>query len=149
MHTDADLLSPLETGGMLLGYIGEPPRIEAVTRDVIGAGPRAVHRRGSFVPDGRWQQERLDAAYREDPTNTFLGDWHSHPGGGPTPSDRDLRTARRVARSRQARSKHPLTLILWRHRSTDEWALIGFAYDRGRLVEIEVAEYESRPGAPD
>lgn len=42
---------------------------------------------------------------------TYLGDWHSHPDTAPSPSRKDKRTARKVARAGDARAPHPLTII--------------------------------------
>lgn len=104
--------SPLETGGMLLGYCGQE-RTDVVITEATGPGPNARHRRYTFTPDGRWQQRRLAEAYEASGrVTTFLGDWHSHPGGQPLPSARDLKTARKVSRHKNARTPYPTTLIV-------------------------------------
>lgn len=103
---------PLETGGMLIGYWG-PGTSEAVVLDVIGPGPAAMHTRAGFLPDGEWQQQQLEEVYhRSGRIHTFLGDWHSHPHGDASPSARDRQTARAVASEGEARTPHPITLIL-------------------------------------
>jgi integrative and conjugative element protein (TIGR02256 family) len=104
--------APLETGGMLVGYRGDD-RPDLVVTAATGPGPRARHRRYTFAPDGRWQQRLLAAMYEESGrVTTYLGDWHSHPGGQPLPSARDQKTARKVSRRPGARAPHPITLIL-------------------------------------
>lgn len=106
--------APLETGGMLLGYSspGTEPE-ELMVQAVTGPGPDAVHLTNRFEPDATWQQQRLAEAYeRSGRTTTYLGDWHTHPGGAPTASRADRRTARRIARTQAARMPRPLMLIL-------------------------------------
>lgn len=135
MVTEAEGAAPHETGGMLLGYIvdeaGEP---QAVIEMVIGPGPRAKHERTRFIPDGRWQQAELEEIYSSPGPTTYVGDWHTHPGGGPSPSHRDARTASSIARRRRARCPHPLMAIL-----TDDkgaWSLTVHCYGRGALYKV-------------
>lgn len=99
-----------ETGGMLLGHWAET---EAVITTCIGPGPRAERGRTWFHPDHDWQLDQLASAYvASNRTTTYIGDWHTHPGGAPRPSRRDRRTLRAVRRSVGARANWPLMLIL-------------------------------------
>jgi integrative and conjugative element protein (TIGR02256 family) len=99
---------------MLLGYQTIASDIEEfVVVEVLGPGPGARHRRRRFEPDGPWQQERLEERYRSSGrVTTYLGDWHTHPRGRAAPSWRDVRCARRIARCRTSRARHPLMLIV-------------------------------------
>lgn len=114
MELLAESHEPRETGGALLGYCDrDDPHLLQIVRQV-GPGPRAVHACDRFEPDGEWQYAQIAEAYGQSGrVVTYLGDWHSHPGGSARPSRIDHRTARRVARTRQARTRHPLMLILW------------------------------------
>lgn len=99
-----------ETGGILLGYWRAE---DVVLTATIGAGPNA--RRGStwLKPDQDWQLRELAEAYAASGrTITYVGDWHTHPGGAPTPSRRDRRTLRAVRRSTMARTRRPLMMIV-------------------------------------
>jgi integrative and conjugative element protein (TIGR02256 family) len=141
MLEEADDKSPNETGGMMLGYVSPGGSALAVT-DIIGPGPNALHRRSRFEPDGAWQQARLVERYAASGRiTTYLGDWHSHPGGGPRPSREDVRTARRVARETDSRSRHPLCGILGVSAETN-WVLAVYRYSARRLrpVELELGE---------
>lgn len=108
---EAERALPNETGGILMGYAdsaGTP-----VVTHVIGPGPTARHSRTAFMPDSRWQQRHVDAIYeRSGRRHTYLGDWHTHPGGAAFPSLRDLRTLRRIAKFAPARVCSPVMLIL-------------------------------------
>lgn len=108
---EADAKAPLETGGILLGYIA-PSNNDVVITAVIGPGPDATHARHSFNPDAPYQERELALAYEHSGRrHTYLGDWHSHPSGSDDLSPRDHRTLRRIARSKSARADQPVMLI--------------------------------------
>jgi integrative and conjugative element protein (TIGR02256 family) len=136
MVAEARRHAPLETGGMLLGYEGVDP-VEAVVTTLIGPGPTAEHAFDSFVPDAHWQQAELEIVYAESGrVTTYLGDWHSHPDGGPSPGRKDRRTARRVARSGDARAPHPLTIITASNEEDWLFAAYRFVGRSFRLLRI-------------
>lgn len=112
MVEEARRREPRESGGVILGYEAKNSS-DLVAVTVIGPGPAAKHRRTRFEPDGEWQEAQIASAYEESGRlTTYLGDWHTHPGGAPSPSRRDQRTARRIARHHDARAPHPLMLIV-------------------------------------
>lgn len=102
---------PHETGGLLLGYVA--PNGEPVVLDIIRPGPAAHHERDSFTPDHTWQVNQLKSQYvGSDGVLSYLGDWHSHPAGGPAPSRRDLATLSSIATDPAARAPRPLMGIV-------------------------------------
>lgn len=117
--TEVSRLHPLETGGVLLGICNaEHIWIE----EMIGPGPAAVHRHAAFVPDVAYQETAIAEAYRQSRRRlVYLGDWHSHPGGGSTPSGRDKATLRRIAAYDAARQKHPIMLIVGQESNLAVW----------------------------
>lgn len=129
MEADAERRAPEETGGVLLGYTDRTDAMQIQVTDQIGPGPNAIHRRNFFYPDGKWQAQEIATAYASSGcVSTYLGDWHSHPGGSRRPSGLDRSTARRIALCGQARAPHPVMLIL--HGEAGDWQLA--AYRRGR-----------------
>lgn len=105
----ADASFPLETGGLLVGYMTEQG---PVVTAVIGAGPGATATSTSFLPDAQAQQRELNDIYsRTQGKDTYLGDWHSHPAGLPAMSRRDHRTLTSIARHPRARLSRPTMLI--------------------------------------
>jgi integrative and conjugative element protein (TIGR02256 family) len=127
--------APLETGGMLLGYVSEDCLALMVT-DTIGAGPAAIHKRHGFEPDAAWQQHRLSEVYhRSGRITTYLGDWHSHPEGSSVPSREDTRTARRIARHEGSRTTNPLTMIVGANSERKEMATC-YRYQRRKLRPV-------------
>jgi integrative and conjugative element protein (TIGR02256 family) len=141
LAAEATALAPLETGGMLLGYVADNEQsVEAVVEEIVGPGPDALHGRYRFLPDGRWQRSQmLKAFYASGGVITYLGDWHSHPNGGSTPSGRDLKTVRAVARRRRARTPNPLSAILYG--AERNWRLAPYVYDGEVLSGISLREY--------
>lgn len=57
----ANIFFPLETGGVLLGWRDGEDRVVV---DIVGAGPKALHGRHTFIPDHSWQVEQIDEAFR-------------------------------------------------------------------------------------
>jgi integrative and conjugative element protein (TIGR02256 family) len=139
----------VETGGLLLGYRAEG---ELVVVDATGPGPNACHRRFSFNPDGCWQREQLAKIYREtDGVLTYLGDWHTHPGGLPLPSAQDKATAAAVAAAPRARTANPLTLIAGI--SASDVLFCAYLFDGIDLAAVPVSSFTStldyEPRLPD
>lgn len=101
---------PFETGGVLLGYWADR---EIVIRAATQAGPVAVHERKRYVPDSAHDRNRIDSIYRSSGRYwTYLGDWHSHPSGGGSPSVLDRRTLRTIADEPAARASTPVMVIV-------------------------------------
>jgi integrative and conjugative element protein (TIGR02256 family) len=93
VHADvvAQLLSlppaPWEVGGWLLGYWTGDETALVVTH-ATPPGPRGTP--FGVRISGRGHRARFDAAWEASGGHvTFLGDWHTHPGGAPLPSERD------------------------------------------------------------
>jgi integrative and conjugative element protein (TIGR02256 family) len=136
MKREADVRAPRETGGILLGYVapGTEPE-DVVVEAVLGPGPNAAHYAHRFEPDSAWQQQQLAQAYAESGRlTTYLGDWHTHPGGVAVPSRRDRRTARAIARSKSARMSRPIMLILASEH--ERWRAAAYRFESGKLHSI-------------
>jgi integrative and conjugative element protein (TIGR02256 family) len=102
---------PFETGGVLLGYWGNER--EAVVTMVVGPGPHAVHKKRSFVPDNEFHLGEIAKQYDlSDRTETYLGDWHTHPKARAYLSWQDEATLKRIAAFRPARLQKPCMMIL-------------------------------------
>lgn len=145
MGNEAGDKHPLETGGVLSGYWADADQV--VICSASGPGPLASHQRHRFCPDHDFQTEWIADRYHSGAgVETYLGDWHTHPGARTaTPSWTDRTTLRRIARSAEARAPEPLAVILagdgegW---STFSWVgqlvpFLGF-YDRLRMNACEV-----------
>lgn len=81
-----------ETGGILIGRGPDDDGV-IIVDEAGGPGPDAIRRADFFLRDRGHAQALADAAWA-DRKAVWVGDWHTHPTGGPTPSSRDLRTYR-------------------------------------------------------
>lgn len=107
--SEAWALSPMETGGLLLGRADDD--LMVVTH-VVGPGPQALHQRHRFEPDTDWQANGVARIWAAHPGTEYLGDWHTHPGGKPRPSTLDRETLEEIAAYPAARQSRPAMLIL-------------------------------------
>lgn len=109
---EADSKHPMETGGILMGYFGNPDNVSVITH-ATGPSPNAVHLRSHYKPDQDFDEFQIASMYFKSNRRTvYLGDWHSHPAPFDGLSNRDKRTLRKIALYKSARIKTPLMLIL-------------------------------------
>jgi integrative and conjugative element protein (TIGR02256 family) len=102
---------PCETGGILMGYWSNED--EVVVTAIVGPGPKAVHKLTSFVPDNEYHKQEISWRYEQSGyTETYLGDWHTHPFTASYLSDRDKKTLKKIADFEHARLEKPLMMIL-------------------------------------
>ncbi|MBE7955738.1 Mov34/MPN/PAD-1 family protein [Microbacterium sp. R1] len=81
-------LDGAETGGILLGPTPSDDS-EVVVQHAGGPGPDAFRAPTRFDRDLRYAQRLADYAWHVDGSQ-WVGEWHTHPTGPMTPSDRDL-----------------------------------------------------------
>jgi integrative and conjugative element protein (TIGR02256 family) len=101
---------PWEVGGWLLGYWSEDSTAVVLTH----ATPPAV--RGTplgITISGRGHRRRFDDAWAASEGRvTFLGDWHSHPGGAAAPSRTDERAMSQLAEIGDYGTPEPIIAIV-------------------------------------
>jgi len=121
---------PLETGGLLMGYIAANG--DYVISHVIGPGPDAIHLERSFIPDDKYQQTKLEDLFLSSNGKiTYLGDWHTHPNGLPFLSRTDKETLRRIALTPTSGIAHPLMCVLSISKADWELGLFKFNSSTG------------------
>lgn len=95
-----------EAGGILIGNF-RGPHVEIL--DWTVPGPEDQRTFSSFVKQDASHQEAATAAWvSSSSTNTYVGEWHSHPYGGPLPSTVDKVTWKSVS----TRLKTPCVFII-------------------------------------
>jgi integrative and conjugative element protein (TIGR02256 family) len=141
---EADLAYPLETGGVLVGYVADNGA--PVVHAVIGPGLNALHFAARFEPDHAWQCERLDDLFKSSSGQwVYLGDWHTHPDGRPKMSWLDRRTLRRIAKHSEAGIARPLMLIVAGSPGAWTWAVycnasVSWGVPRSRPEALQMRE---------
>lgn len=95
-----------ETGGILLGSIRGPHlHCLGYTR----SGPTDLGSRFRFTRRDCLHQRAAEDAWKlSHRTVTFIGEWHTHPFGAPTPSFVDKLSWSKLAR----RAKHPMLFVI-------------------------------------
>lgn len=118
---------PMETGGMLLGYISNNG--DAVVTSIIGPGPNAKHSRFRFIPDNKYQQAILEIYFRTtEGRETYLGDWHTHPNGDNALSTTDMRTLARIAKEPKSGIPNPFMVVLSSDSAAENWELFAVQF---------------------
>lgn len=137
---------PLETGGTFMGWWADVGTVVITT--TIGPGPNPSRGKHFFQPEQEWQLEQIAKHYEASGRReTYLGDWHSHPGtttGHLSQADRSV--LRSIINSSAARAKSPIMMIV--HGKLGEWrATMWFARLRPRVIlwpELVVSETKLR-----
>lgn len=120
IQLEAECKAPLETGGLLIGYLSDDDEHVVVT-DMIGPGPNAKHRKWTYRPDYRFHREEISRIYATSGgMHTYLGDWHSHPTSSSYLSLLDKRALRNIARFQDNYINRPIMLVLG-HAINDDW----------------------------
>ncbi len=100
---------PWEVGGWLLGYWTEDRAAIVVTH---GTPPVVRGTALGITISGKGHRRRFDEAWAGSHGHvTFLGDWHTHPRGRPTPSATDHRAMRQLAEDRDYGTPEPLIAV--------------------------------------
>lgn len=97
-----------ETGGILLGHIGDAT---AQVRHAGDPGPAAVHQPAFFLRDLHHAQQLAAQAFAQDGSE-WIGEWHTHPTAEPVPSARDLHTYLGLLADPQLRFDSFISIIL-------------------------------------
>jgi integrative and conjugative element protein (TIGR02256 family) len=77
-----------ETGGALFGFDASVHGPPLVTH-ALGPGSRAIHEPKRFLRDLEYTRAGAEAIHEESAAQ-WIGEWHTHPGGQPEPSEADL-----------------------------------------------------------
>jgi integrative and conjugative element protein (TIGR02256 family) len=119
MRREASRFRLRETGGILLGYRSGS---DIVVTGATGPGPNARHQRNSFEPDGSYCQSQLTAAYQSTGgVISYLGEWHTHPCAGTSPSRQDLRSMLTIANDPEYHQPEPALCIYRRDDKFLKW----------------------------
>jgi integrative and conjugative element protein (TIGR02256 family) len=131
-----------ETGGAIFGWESEDGLVIACAS---GPGPHAKHRPRRFESHRATTAAAMRAVeHSSERRYGYLGSWHTHPRGVPTPSGLDTATAGELAEQADLRLPRPLLLILsttWRARTVRPGEVRAWRWDppSRRLWSAELA----------
>jgi len=133
---------PLETGGVLMGYIAS--NNDVVVTELIACGSNATHRRYSFEPEQEFQLEEIAGIHAStDGKTTYLGDWHSHPKSSPGLSFIDKRTLTNIALTKESQCPFPVMMIAGSKPKKWDFNTVRFVSGRKVLWPMTKCELES------
>jgi proteasome lid subunit RPN8/RPN11 len=122
-----------ETGGILIGRYG-PERWNA---DILEATPKPKGSRSGWF----WFQRSHNGlaallAERWSDGKHYIGEWHFHPGGAPTPSGPDIRAMEKVAGDDAYRCPSPILAIIggW---PPKDWTMSVTLFRNGRRIDLK------------
>lgn len=122
-----------ETGGILIGRYGP----DGWVADVIEATPKPRGSRAGWFWFQRSSaglstllEERWQKGFH------YLGEWHFHPLGSPTPSGSDTRAMFKIAEDAAYRCPSPILIILG-GRPKSEWLLSATLFRDGQMRSLD------------
>ncbi|WP_333836450.1 Mov34/MPN/PAD-1 family protein [Novosphingobium sp.] len=121
-----------ETGGILVGRYAP----EGWSADVIEATPKPRGSRSGWY----WFQRSNDGlvallAERWRNGQHYLGEWHFHPGGTPTPSGSDVRAMQKIARDGVYQCPSPILVIIGGY-PPKSWAISATLFRHGHKIDL-------------
>lgn len=119
----------VEVGGILVGEY-TPSHDCAVVYTATGPSSDAEASRYTFVRRTAGLQSLLDRRWRRE-RRYYLGEWHFHPGAGPTPSGTDRFQLQAIAADAGYRCPEPILLILGGSPPV-EWSVSAHVFPHGR-----------------
>jgi len=130
-----------ETGGALFGFdasIHGPPLIS----HALGPGPQAIREPKRFLRDLEYTRRAAEAIHHESAAQ-WIGEWHTHPGGQPQPSDADIESYLRHLHDPELGFDMLISCIVvpvdpeWNEAIVVAWSI---DQESARLLEIDVHE---------
>lgn len=122
---------PLETGGVLLGYLDNNSVIVTHALIVDGEGATSNRYVRNDIRANQLLAEFLDQRSTDDPTG-YIGEWHTHPTPS-TPSSMDIAAIREIAKV----GAGPVALLVHAGNGTDPF--IGLVARRRRFGRVTTA----------
>jgi integrative and conjugative element protein (TIGR02256 family) len=138
---------PWEVGGWLLGYWRADGKSVVLThatppgRRGTPFGVRVDADRHRPLFDQAWQASEGQV--------TFLGDWHTHPGGPPRPSQRDRQALEQLAKEPDYQTEWPLIAVIanprWPWRNSPRAPAFFLKLDECEPVLVEPRRFATLP----
>jgi len=154
IRNEARLRRIVETGGPIFGYLAAYGS-DTIVELAFGPGPRARHRPRSLIPDQIATQTAITEVHdKSRGASSYLGEWHTHPGGPALPSLRDTLSVRAIAEDPGVDFSAAVMLIvptavLRRRVRVKDPAAFRWCAAAGETVALDLRRYCSRPENDD
>lgn len=124
---------PKEFGGLLVGYYSEDFKTCFIEDSII---PMKYNSSQYFFERGKdGLRKTLTGLYNATPRLIYVGEWHTHPDGIPSPSNTDLNAMIEIAESHEVNIANPILMIL--SVSDSEKRLGAFVFSKSKLLKYE------------
>lgn len=109
--TECNLAAGRETGGILIGYYTSE-HDTAVIVEATNATSDSQSGTNWFFRGIKDLQSKLHLLWVFSKRQYYLGEWHYHPGGDPSPSGTDVNQMMKIAASNKYRCPEPVLLLV-------------------------------------
>ena len=124
---------PKEFGGLLIGYYSEDLKTCIIESSIV---PKKFNSSRYFFERGKeGLKQKLTEAYNSTPRLIYIGEWHTHPDGVPSPSNADLNAMIEIAKSPDVSIENPILIILGVTKT--EMKLGTYVYSKNKLLKYE------------
>lgn len=101
---------PNEFGGLLIGFYANGNKDLIITNFLTPKSFKASP--VDFERETKDLQEALKAFYHSYPSKYYVGEWHSHPGGGTAPSNKDIKAMKQISECEGVSINKPVLCII-------------------------------------
>jgi len=101
---------PFEFGGLLIGRYLDGNKTVSI-EDIL-VQENAISSKFSFERGNSDATPELEKFFRQQPSLTYVGEWHTHPDGPAVPSRQDLTSMQELAKDDRVLITNPVLMIL-------------------------------------
>lgn len=101
---------PKEYGGFLVGYYNDTFKTVYITDYVLPIKYKNTSTSFERKPDGL--ENVFIELYKKEPSQYYIGEWHTHPNGLPYPSISDKIALNKIAEDKSTPIENPIMLII-------------------------------------
>jgi integrative and conjugative element protein (TIGR02256 family) len=124
---------PKEFGGLLIGCYSEDFKTCVIKTSIIPMKYKSS--RYYFERGIEGLKQKLVEFYNSNPRLIYVGEWHTHPDGVPSPSSTDLNAMSEIAESTDVSIENPILMILGINKT--EMKLGTFVFSKNKLLKYE------------
>ena len=124
---------PKEFGGLLVGYYSDDFKTCFVEEAIIPKKFKSSRFHFDRGKDGL--KKKLSELYNLTPRLIYIGEWHTHPDGVPSPSKTDLNAMTEIANCDEVSIENPILMILSNSKSDNGLGV--FVFSNNKLIKYD------------